>query len=111
MERVRLRQFLKKKMKEYKDFWNNHGENFESWFQAQPAKKLRKCFQLPRQEVLERLKQQNFNLHQSFGTLLCAGKCVYDHFRTFGFSKDLTSCHYRCLCSLGASSAFQSNGV
>lgn len=71
MERVRLRQFCKGSMKEYKQFWTDHGENFEIWFLAQPIEKLRKWFQLPRQEVLERLKQQNYRFHTSFGTLLC----------------------------------------
>jgi hypothetical protein len=73
MERVRLRQHCKGNMKDYKQFWNDHGENFEIWFLEQPIEKLKRCFQLPRQEVLERLKQQNHEFHNSFGTLLCGG--------------------------------------
>lgn len=74
MDRVRLRQFCKKSMKEYKQFWSDNGEDFERWFQGQSGEKLRKLFQLPRQEVLDRLENLNFKLHKSFGTVLCAGK-------------------------------------
>ena len=77
MDRVRLRQFCKKSMKEYKQFWLDHGEDFERWFQSNSAEKLRKLFQLPRQEVLDRLENQNFKLHKSFGTVLCAGTCGF----------------------------------
>eukprot|EP00980_Cylindrotheca_fusiformis_P021501 scaffold8353_cov138-Cylindrotheca_fusiformis.AAC.32 len=88
MERVRLRQFCKKNMKEYKNFWNEHGEAFEAWFRKQSGEKLRKCFQIPRQEVLERLTQQNFVLHTSFGTLLCAVLDQVAHFKTTGYEVD-----------------------
>ena len=73
MDRVRLRQFCKKSMKEYRQFWLDNEEDFERWFQGQSDEKLRKLFQLPRQEVLDRLENQNFKLHKSFGTVLCAG--------------------------------------
>ena len=78
MDRVRLRQFCKNNMKVYKQFWSDHGEDFKSWFQLQSGEKLRKLFQLPRQEVLERLENQNFKLHKSFGTVLCAGTRIVD---------------------------------
>lgn len=77
MDRVRLRQFCKKNMKDYKTFWLDHGEDFECWFHSQSNEKLQKLFQLPRQEVLDRLENQNFKLHKSFGTVLCAGKFRY----------------------------------
>ena len=76
MDRVRLRQFCKKNMKDYRNFWHDHGEDFKSWFHSQSSEKLRKLFQIPRQEVLDRLENQNFKLHKSFGTVLCAGKSV-----------------------------------
>lgn len=74
MERVRLRQYCKSNMKDYKKFWNEYGDEFSTWFRKQPEERLRKCFQLPRQEVMERLKNQNYILHQAFGTLLCGGE-------------------------------------
>jgi hypothetical protein len=37
MERVRLRQFYKSKMKDYRDY----GEDYEAWFREHPGKKLR----------------------------------------------------------------------
>ena len=70
-----MRQFCKRDMKEYKRFWNENPE-FSNWFLEQPEEKLRKWFQLPRQEVIERLKNQNYVFHQAFGTLLCGGKLV-----------------------------------
>ena len=32
-ERVRLRQYCKKNMKDYKSFWDDHGEAYRAWFQ------------------------------------------------------------------------------
>ena len=81
MERVRLRQYCKTNMKDYKQFWKEYGDEFSTWFRKQPEERLRKCFQLPRQEVMERLKNQNYILHQAFGTLLCGGEisCFFLH--------------------------------
>ena len=76
-----MRQFCKSNMKEYKSFWNENPE-FSNWFLEQPEEKLRKWFQLPRQEVVERLKNQNYIFHQAFGTLLCGGKLVTFDFVT-----------------------------
>ena len=72
MERVRLRQFLKSSMPTYRIFWKEHGESYQNWFMDIPSPKLKKLFQLPRNEIVERLKQQKFQMHASFGTVLCA---------------------------------------
>jgi hypothetical protein len=72
MERVRLRQYCKRTMKQYKQFWEEHGEAYEQWFYQQSKSELCRYFQLPRTEILERLQQDKFHMHASFGTVLCA---------------------------------------
>jgi hypothetical protein len=72
MERVRLRQFCKKTMKTYKRFWEDHGEQYEPWLLEQTKQQLCRWFQLPRTECLDRLQQEKFHIHASFGTVLCA---------------------------------------
>jgi len=72
MERVRLRQFCKKNMSHYRSFWEDHGEKYQDWFRSIPTSKLRRLFQLPRSEIVERLKTQKYHMHAAFGTVLCA---------------------------------------
>jgi hypothetical protein len=72
MERVRLRQFCKRTMKKYQQFWQEHGKAFSAWFLEQSKQQLCRYFQLPRTEILERLQQEKFHIHASFGTVLCA---------------------------------------
>jgi hypothetical protein len=69
MERVRLRLKLKTAMKDYKEFYEQHGDSYEHWFQQQAPSRLQKLFQLPRTEVTERLKQE-YSIHAAFGKLL-----------------------------------------
>ncbi|CAJ1953262.1 unnamed protein product [Cylindrotheca closterium] len=88
MDRFRLRQFCKKNMKDYKAFWLDHGEDFECWFRSKSNEKLRKLFQLPRQEVLDRLENQNFKLHTSFGTVFCAVLDQVANFTITGYETD-----------------------
>lgn len=75
MERVRLRQKLKPKLKEYAAFWNEHGTSYRQWIHNQSPQRLRQWFQLPRQEVTETLKN-DFNIHAAFGSVLCAVSCT-----------------------------------
>jgi len=49
---------------------------------------LHKLFQLPRQEVLDRLENQNFKLHKSFGTVLCAVLEQVANFKITGYGTD-----------------------
>lgn len=72
MERVRLRQFCKKNMIKYREFWEQHNEGYEAWFLDLPTERLRRLFQLPRSEIVERLKTQEYHMHAAFGTVLCA---------------------------------------
>jgi len=88
MERVRLRQFCKSKMNVYADFWKEHGDAYSTWFCDLPAQKLRKLFQLPRAEIVERLKHQNFKMHASFGTVLCAVTEQVAHFEVTCYPPD-----------------------
>lgn len=60
-------------MKLYKSFWNENGEAYETWFLSRPPARLRTLFQLPRSEIVERLKnEEQYHFHASFGTVLCA---------------------------------------
>lgn len=88
MERVRLRQFCKGKMKEYRDFWREHGQSYAVWLNDVSVQKLRKLFQLPRSEIVERLKQQNYRFHSAFGTVLCAVTEQVAHFDVTGYPVD-----------------------
>jgi hypothetical protein len=88
MERVRLRQFCKSNMKVYRDFWKEHGEDYEAWFSELPPARLRTLFQLPRSEIVERLNQQNYHFHASFGTVLCAVTEQVAHFDITGYPVD-----------------------
>jgi hypothetical protein len=88
MERVRLRQYCKKDMKEYKKFWDEHGEAYAGWFYDLPKQKLCRYFQLPRTEVMDRLQQQKFHLHASFGTVLCAVTEQVAHFEITNYPPD-----------------------
>lgn len=88
MERVRLRQYCKKNMKDYAKFWNDHGAAYEAWFYQLPKTKLCRLFQLPRTEVMERLQQQKFHVHASFGTVLCAVTEQVAHFELTKYPPD-----------------------
>jgi hypothetical protein len=88
MERVRLRQFCKKNMNHYRDFWEEHGENYQEWFRNLPVSRLRRIFQLPRSEIVERLKTQKYHMHAAFGTVLCAVAEQVANFPITGYSTD-----------------------
>mmetsp|Transcript_17185 Transcript_17185/g.35295 ORF Transcript_17185/g.35295 Transcript_17185/m.35295 type:complete len:279 (-) Transcript_17185:137-973(-) len=79
-ERVRLRQYCKKNMVLYKTFWEEHGEEYQSWFHELTKQKLCRYFQLARTEVTERLQHQKFHMHAAFGTVLCAVTEQVAHF-------------------------------
>jgi hypothetical protein len=89
MERVRLRQFCKSNMKFYSEFWTEHGEDYGAWFCELPVQKLRRLFQLSRNEIVERLKtEQNYHFHASFGTVLCAVTEQVAHFELTKYPVD-----------------------
>ena len=48
----------KRNMNTYKEFWEKHGEEYQSWFYSLPKQKLRRFFQLARTEIMERLQQE-----------------------------------------------------
>ena len=88
MERVRLRQFCKKNMSHYRDFWNEHVAEYREWFLSLPTPKLRRLFQLPRSEIVERLKTQKYHMHAAFGTVLCAVTEQVANFPITGYPTD-----------------------
>ncbi len=88
MERVRLRQFCKKHMGHYRDFWTEHDEDYQEWFRNMPSSKLRRLFQLPRSEIVERLKTQKYHMHAAFGTVLCAVTEQVANFPITGYPTD-----------------------
>ena len=87
MERVRLRQKLKKDQATYRDFWKYHGQAYSEWLSTLPPQRLAQIFQLPRQEITERLKQ-DYNIHAAFGTVLCAVVEQVAHFKMTGYPPD-----------------------
>mmetsp|Transcript_18088 Transcript_18088/g.44996 ORF Transcript_18088/g.44996 Transcript_18088/m.44996 type:complete len:272 (+) Transcript_18088:53-868(+) len=87
-ERVRLRQYCKRNMVNYKSFWEDHGDAYKEWFQELPKKRLCRFFQLARTEVMERLQQQKFHMHAAFGTVLCAVTEQVAHFRVTNYPVD-----------------------
>jgi len=82
MERVRLRQFCKQQMKDYNIFWKEHGIQFSHWFlHTLTTKHCQRFFQLPRSEILERLKvHRQYQVHAAFGSVLCAVTDQVAHF-------------------------------
>ena len=87
-ERCRLRQYCKGNMKAYKFFWEEHGEEYQSWFQELSKKRLCRYFQLARNEVMERLQHQKFHMHAAFGTVLCAVTEQVAHFKVTNYPVD-----------------------
>ena len=71
-ERVRLRQYCKRKMPGFRQFYQQYHTEYERWFHALAHRQLCRYFQIPRTELLERLQQDKFYLHAAFGTVLCA---------------------------------------
>lgn len=88
MDRVRLRQFCKSRMKVYANFWAEHGDGYESWFLSLPTEKLRKWFQLPRTEIVARLEQHGHHMHAALGTVLCAVTEQVAHFPMTSYPAD-----------------------
>ena len=70
-DRVRLRHKMKKEMSQYQEFWTEHGDAFGEWCLTMEPKKLKKVFQIPRAEVVERLNN-NYGIHSAFGMVLSA---------------------------------------
>mmetsp|Transcript_9510 Transcript_9510/g.23084 ORF Transcript_9510/g.23084 Transcript_9510/m.23084 type:complete len:280 (+) Transcript_9510:304-1143(+) len=87
-ERVRLRQYCKQNMTNYKSFWDEHGDEYQSWFYELSTQKLCRYFQLARTEVMERLQHQKFHMHAAFGTVLCAVTEQVAHFRVTKYPID-----------------------
>lgn len=87
-ERVRLRQYCKKNMKEYKSFWEEYGDHYQSWFHGLTQLQLCRFFQLARTEVMERLQHKKFHIHAAFGTVLCAVTEQVAHFKITKYPVD-----------------------
>ncbi|KAL3919995.1 MAG: hypothetical protein SGILL_003477 [Bacillariaceae sp.] len=89
MERVRLRQFCKKKlMPLYKEFWEEHADSYKEWFLLLEKRQLCRFFQLARTECLDRLQQEKLHMHASFGTVLCAVTEQVAHFEVTQYPVD-----------------------
>ena len=69
-DRVRLRHKMKKEMKQYREFWQEHGDAVASWCREQSPRTLKKLLQMPRSGVTERLKSQ-YNIHSAYAIVLC----------------------------------------
>ncbi|EEC43190.1 predicted protein [Phaeodactylum tricornutum CCAP 1055/1] len=83
-DRVRLRQKLKREMKAYREFWDEHADAFRSWCRTQ---KLKRMLQLPRSEIMETLRQK-YNIHSAYGVVLCATLEQVAHFSLTGYPTD-----------------------
>lgn len=87
-DRVRLRHKLKKEMPRYKQFWEQHGEDFQHWCrEGVRTKTLSKMLQIPRGEIMERVNSQ-YNIHSAFGVVLCAVVEQVVHFEATKYPTD-----------------------
>ena len=68
-DRVRLRQKMRKEMDVYRDFWEQHGEQFSSWCKNHLVF-MKKLLQMPRSEVTEKVKTQ-YGIHSALGIVIC----------------------------------------
>lgn len=68
-DRVRVRQYFKKDMRMYHEFWQEHGEEFVEWLLRQ--KSLQRLFQVPRSEIMEEMRVK-YKIHSAYGVVLCA---------------------------------------
>jgi hypothetical protein len=86
-DRVRLRQYLKKSMNNYKSFWTEHGDGFVEWCHLQGVKPLARLVQLGRSELLEHV-QKECNIHSAYGVVLCAVAEQVAHFEVTQYPPD-----------------------
>jgi hypothetical protein len=68
-DRVRLRQKMKQEMQVYQTFWDQHSKEFSEWCLTNP-KKLKQILQMPRSEVMEKMKTK-YGIHSAFGIVVC----------------------------------------
>jgi hypothetical protein len=69
-DRVRLRQRMKQEMHVYSTFWETHSNEFSEWCRTTDPKKLKRILQMPRSEVMEKIKAQ-YGIHSAFGIVIC----------------------------------------
>lgn len=69
-DRIRLRQKMRKEMDVYREFWEQHGEQFSAWCKSH-LQLMKKLLQMPRSEVTEKFKTQ-YGIHSAFGIVICA---------------------------------------
>ena len=91
MERVRLRQLLKKDMiPTYKEFFNVHGEGYKQWlYNEVTPRRMFNIFQLSRTELQNYWnKESKYNIHAAFGTVLCGVIEQIAYFHMTGYPTD-----------------------
>lgn len=86
-DRVRLRVKMKKEMGIYSTFWGKHGETFTEWCLSLDPKILKKVFQIPRAEVIERVNT-HYGIHSAFGKVLTAVTEQVAHFHDTKYPPD-----------------------
>ena len=71
VDRVRLRQGLKRDRDRFDGFWASHSDGFVSWLHTPGTiERLRRWLQVPRTEVMEVI-QQKYSIHSAFAVVLC----------------------------------------
>lgn len=86
-DRVRLRVKMKKEMSVHATFWSEHGEAFSEWFRSMEPRILKKIFQIPRAEVMERVNT-HYGIHSAFGAVLAAVTEQVAHFHDTKYPTD-----------------------
>ena len=86
-DRVRLRVKMKKEMSTHDSFWRQHGQSFGEWFVSLEPNVLKKVFQIPRSEVVERVNT-HYGIHSAFGTVLSAVTEQVAHFQDTKYPTD-----------------------
>jgi len=90
VERVRLRQKLKKEMGGFKSFWDKHGEQYGAWLEKQASSspdRIRKWFQLGRSQVLDYMHEQ-YDVHGAYQVVLGAVAEQVAHFELTKYPAD-----------------------
>jgi hypothetical protein len=70
-DRVRVRHKLKREMKLYRTFTEQHGTAWQIWCREQPIPSWQRWLQVPRSEILDMVRS-TYQIHAAYAVVLCA---------------------------------------
>jgi hypothetical protein len=77
---------MRKEMDVYREFWEQHGEKFSQWCKNH-LRLMKKLLQMPRSEVMEKVKTQ-YGIHSAFGIVVCTVTEQVANYSLTGYSTD-----------------------